>query len=177
MEHLKKRNSPVLSLKSRQTWTPHIVPDSHFCVFVRVVSGEECMCVTIARQGYYYFQPHHLHGSGSVIRRGSLARGHYGIHNHGTIKIGDTLSEKELLKYTGIPNFAPEHFRRVRLKSAFKAKQLQKGLLQPGRRGRSAAVPSIAENGFILGAVGVLQFDVVRCDLKMNTVLMLFTKV
>ena len=37
-----------------------------------------------------------------------------GIHNHGTIKIGDTFTEKEPLQFTGIPNFAPEHFRRVR---------------------------------------------------------------
>jgi peptide chain release factor 3 len=40
-----------------------------------------------------------------------------GIHNHGTIRIGDTFSEKEPLQFTGIPNFAPEHFRRVRLKN------------------------------------------------------------
>jgi peptide chain release factor 3 len=89
-----------------------------------------------------------------------------GIHNHGTIKIGDTLSEKELLKYTGIPNFAPEHFRRVRLKSAFKAKQLQKGLLQLAEEGAVQLFRPIAENGFILGAVGVLQFDVVAVRLK-----------
>jgi len=43
-----------------------------------------------------------------------------GIHNHGTIKIGDTFSEKEPLKFTGIPNFAPEHFRRVMLKKSVK---------------------------------------------------------
>ena len=58
-----------------------------------------------------------------------------GIHNHGTIKIGDTFSEKEPLKFTGIPNFAPEHFRRVRLKSPLKAKQLQKGLTQLAEEG------------------------------------------
>jgi len=53
-----------------------------------------------------------------------------GIHNHGTIKIGDTFTEKEPLKFSGIPNFAPEHFRRVRLKNPLKAKHLQKGLNQ-----------------------------------------------
>ena len=47
-----------------------------------------------------------------------------GIHNHGTIKIGDTFSEKEPLKFSGIPHFAPEHFRRVHLKNPLKTKQL-----------------------------------------------------
>lgn len=89
-----------------------------------------------------------------------------GIHNHGTIKIGDTFSEKELLKYTGIPNFAPEHFRRVRLKSAFKAKQLQKGLLQLAEEGAVQLFRPVIGNGFILGAVGVLQFEVVVARLR-----------
>ncbi|MDJ0624255.1 MAG: peptide chain release factor 3, partial [Desulfocapsaceae bacterium] len=53
-----------------------------------------------------------------------------GLHNHGTIKIGDTFTPKEELKFTGIPNFAPEHFRRVVLKNPLKMKQLQKGLVQ-----------------------------------------------
>jgi peptide chain release factor 3 len=59
-----------------------------------------------------------------------------GIHNHGTIKIGDTFTEKEPLKFTGIPSFAPEHFRRVRLQSPLKAKQLQKGCSSLPKKGR-----------------------------------------
>jgi len=89
-----------------------------------------------------------------------------GIHNHGTIKIGDTFSEKEPLKYTGIPNFAPEHFRRVHLKTALKAKQLQKGLVQLAEEGAVQLFRPLTESGFILGAVGVLQFDVVIARLK-----------
>jgi peptide chain release factor 3 len=58
-----------------------------------------------------------------------------GIHNHGTIKIGDTFTDKEQLKFTGIPNFAPGHFRRVLLKNPFKVKQLNKGLLQMAEEG------------------------------------------
>jgi peptide chain release factor 3 len=60
-----------------------------------------------------------------------------GIHNHGTIRIGDTFSEGEELKFTGIPNFAPEHFCRVRLKNPLKMKQLQKGLPSFRKRGLS----------------------------------------
>ena len=58
-----------------------------------------------------------------------------GIHNRGTIKMGDSFSQKEQLKFTGLPNFAPEHFRRVRLTSPLKAKQLQKGLEQLAEEG------------------------------------------
>lgn len=89
-----------------------------------------------------------------------------GLHNHGTIKIGDTFTEKEPLKYTGIPNFAPEHFRRVILKSPLKAKQLQKGLSQLAEEGAVQVFRPLAGNDYILGAVGVLQFDVIMARLK-----------
>ena len=89
-----------------------------------------------------------------------------GIHNHGTIKIGDTLSEKEPLKYTGIPSFAPEHFRRVRSGSAIKSKQLQKGLTQLAEEGAVQLFRPITGSGIILGAVGVLQFDVTVARLR-----------
>ena len=89
-----------------------------------------------------------------------------GIHNHGTIKIGDTFSEKEELKFTGIPNFAPEHFRRVRLKNPLKAKHLQKGLTQLAEEGAVQVFRPITGSDHILGAVGVLQFDVTMARLK-----------
>ena len=89
-----------------------------------------------------------------------------GIHNHGTIKIGDTFSEKEPLKYIGIPNFAPEHFRRVRLKTALKAKQLQKGLVQLAEEGAVQLFRPVMDSTFILGVVGVLQFEVAMARLK-----------
>ena len=83
-----------------------------------------------------------------------------GIHNHGTIKIGDTFSDKEPLKFTGIPNFAPDHFRRVRLKNPLKVKQLQKGLVQLSEEGAVQVFRPLIGSDYILGAVGVLQFDV-----------------
>jgi peptide chain release factor 3 len=89
-----------------------------------------------------------------------------GIHNHGTIKIGDTFSEKELLKFTGIPNFAPEHFRRVRLANPMKAKHLVKGLTQLAEEGAVQVFRPITGSGYILGAVGILQFDVTMARLK-----------
>ena len=89
-----------------------------------------------------------------------------GIHNHGTIKIGDTFTEKEPLKFTGIPNFAPEHFRRVILRNPMKAKQLQKGLAQLTEEGAVQVFRPISGNDYILGAVGALQFDVTMARLK-----------
>jgi peptide chain release factor 3 len=89
-----------------------------------------------------------------------------GIYNHGTIKIGDTFTEKEELKFSGIPNFAPEHFKRVRLKSPLKAKQLNKGLIQLSEEGAVQVFRPIMGSDYILGAVGVLQFDVTMARLK-----------
>lgn len=89
-----------------------------------------------------------------------------GIHNHGTISIGDTFTEGESLSFTGIPNFAPELFRRARLRDPLKLKQLQKGLAQLSEEGATQFFRPLMSNDLILGAVGVLQFDVVAYRLK-----------
>lgn len=89
-----------------------------------------------------------------------------GLHNHGTIKIGDTFSENEELKFVGIPNFAPELFRRAQLKDPMKMKALQKGLTQLSEEGATQLFRPISNNDLILGAVGVLQFEVVAQRLK-----------
>ena len=89
-----------------------------------------------------------------------------GLHNHGTIQIGDTFSEKEVLKFTGIPNFAPEHFRRVRLNNPLKSKQLHKGLTQLAEEGAVQVFRPKMDNSYVLGAVGVLQFEVTMARLS-----------
>jgi peptide chain release factor 3 len=89
-----------------------------------------------------------------------------GLHNHGTIRIGDTFTQGEDLKYTGIPNFAPELFRRAVLKDPLKMKALQKGLEQLSEEGATQLFRPLKNNDLILGAVGVLQFDVVAQRLK-----------
>ncbi|MDO5504981.1 MAG: peptide chain release factor 3 [Pseudoxanthomonas suwonensis] len=89
-----------------------------------------------------------------------------GIHNHGTIAIGDTFTEGEKLAFTGIPNFAPELFRRARLRDPLKLKQLQKGLAQLSEEGATQFFRPLMSNDLILGAVGVLQFDVAAYRLK-----------
>ncbi|MDF2181752.1 peptide chain release factor 3 [Neptuniibacter sp. CAU 1671] len=89
-----------------------------------------------------------------------------GLHNHGTIQIGDTFTEGEDLKFTGIPHFAPELFRRVRPTDPLKMKQLQKGLQQLSEEGAVQLFQPLKNNDLVLGAVGQLQFDVVVYRLK-----------
>ena len=89
-----------------------------------------------------------------------------GIHNHGTVAIGDTFTQGEALTFTGIPNFAPEIFRRVVLKDPLKAKALNKGLAQLCEEGATQLFKPLRNNDLILGAVGLLQFDVVAFRLK-----------
>ena len=89
-----------------------------------------------------------------------------GLHNHGTIQIGDSFSAGEDLRFTGIPNFAPELFRRIRLKDPLKQKQLLKGLVQLSEEGAVQVFRPLDNNDLIVGAVGMLQFDVVVHRLK-----------
>ncbi len=89
-----------------------------------------------------------------------------GIHNHGSIRIGDTFTQGESLQFTGIPNFAPELFRRAQLRDPLKMKQLQKGLAELCEEGATQLFKPLNNNDLILGAVGVLQFDVVAQRLK-----------
>jgi len=89
-----------------------------------------------------------------------------GLHNHGSIQIGDAFTVKEELKFTGIPNFAPEMFRRIRLKDPLKQKQLLKGLMQLSEEGAVQVFRPFSSNDLLVGAVGVLQFEVVVQRLK-----------
>jgi peptide chain release factor 3 len=89
-----------------------------------------------------------------------------GLHNHGTINIGDSFTEGEELVFTGIPNFAPELFRRAVLKDPLKAKALSKGLGQLCEEGATQLFRPLRNNDQILGAVGPLQFEVVAFRLQ-----------
>lgn len=89
-----------------------------------------------------------------------------GLHNHGSIQIGDSFTQGEAIKFTGIPYFAPELFRLVRLRDPLKSKALLKGLVQLSEEGATQVFRPLLSNDLILGAVGVLQFDVVAFRLK-----------
>jgi len=96
----------------------------------------------------------------------ALAGDIIGLYNHGTIRIGDTFTQGEKLKFTGIPNFAPELFRLVRLKDPLKSKALIKGLIELSEEGATQVFRPLNSNQLILGAVGILQFDVVAHRLQ-----------
>lgn len=89
-----------------------------------------------------------------------------GIPNHGTLRIGDSLTEGEPLHFTGIPSFAPEHFRRARTENALRAKQLGKGLDHLTEEGAIQVYRPLTGTDYILGAVGPLQFEVTAARLE-----------
>ncbi len=100
-----------------------------------------------------------------VLMEDGVAGDIIGIHNHGQLHIGDTLTEGENLGYKGIPYFSPELFSAARLRDPLKSKQLQKGLQELGEEG---AIQVFEQEGgnMLLGAVGQLQFEVVAQRLK-----------
>ena len=89
-----------------------------------------------------------------------------GLINHGSIDIGDTFTEGEKLNFTGIPYFAPELFQGVTLRDPLKGKQVLRGLQQLGEEGAIQVFRPLVGNEMILGAVGMLQFEVVAHRLK-----------
>ena len=89
-----------------------------------------------------------------------------GLHNHGTIQIGDSFTTGESLKFIGIPSFSPELFQRIRLKDPLKTKALLKGLVQLSEEGAIQIFRPMSSSELILGAIGVLQFEVVAYRLK-----------
>jgi len=89
-----------------------------------------------------------------------------GIPNHGTMRVGDTFSEGETLKFQGIPNFAPELLRRVLIEDAMKAKQLNRALHDLAEEGVVQVFQPVLGSRTILGVVGALQFDVLQSRLQ-----------
>jgi peptide chain release factor 3 len=89
-----------------------------------------------------------------------------GFYNHGNIQIGDVFTQGEDLKFLGIPYFAPELFRTVRPKDPLKMKALQKGLTELSEEGATQVFRPLTRNHIILGAVGILQFDVIAHRLQ-----------
>ena len=89
-----------------------------------------------------------------------------GLPNHGSIRIADAFSEGEQLHFRGVPNFAPELFRRVRVRNPLRSKQLEKGLRQLAEEGATQVFFPLASNDVVIGAVGTLQFDLVAFRLN-----------
>jgi peptide chain release factor 3 len=89
-----------------------------------------------------------------------------GIPNHGQLRIGDALTEGELLRFTGIPSFAPELLNSVRVLDPMKAKHLDKALMQFAEEGAAKVFRPMIGSGFIVGVVGQLQFEVLASRIE-----------
>jgi peptide chain release factor 3 len=91
-----------------------------------------------------------------------------GIPNHGQLRIGDTLTEGEAIRVTGIPSFAPELLQNVRAGDPMKAKHLDKALMQFAEEGAAKVFKPIIGSGFIVGVVGALQFEVLASRIELE---------
>jgi peptide chain release factor 3 len=89
-----------------------------------------------------------------------------GIPNHGTLRVGDTLSERGDVAFTGLPDFAPEILRRVRLGDPMKSKQLRKGLEDLAEEGVIRIFKPAIGSSWIVGVVGALQLDVLATRME-----------
>jgi len=89
-----------------------------------------------------------------------------GIPNHGTLRVGDTLSERGDVAFTGLPDFAPEILRRVRLDDPMKSKQMRKGLEDLAEEGVIRIFKPAIGSNWIVGVVGALQLDVLATRME-----------
>ncbi|MFT7620995.1 MAG: peptide chain release factor 3 [Myxococcota bacterium] len=136
--------------------------------FMRVCSGRFArgMDVTLGRSGkkIRLAKPHSFMAQERSIVEEAFPGDIVGLYDPGNLRIGDTLAEGKLLKFSGIPRFAPEHFMRVILKDPLKKKQMDTGLAQLGHEGviQTFYRPDYGPQDPWLGAVGVLQFEVLK---------------
>ncbi|MEP2261199.1 MAG: peptide chain release factor 3 [Paracoccaceae bacterium] len=91
-----------------------------------------------------------------------------GIPNHGQLRIGDTLTEGEAIRATGIPSFAPELLQNCRAGDPLKAKHLDKALMQFAEEGAAKVFKPALGSGFIVGVVGQLQFEVLASRIELE---------
>jgi peptide chain release factor 3 len=110
--------------------------------------------------------PMFFFGNNRELAEEAVAGDIVGIPNHGTLSVGDTLSEGMAIKVTGIPNFAPEIIRRVRLTEAIKAKQLAKALSDLAEEGVAQVFRRMVGADYLVGVVGQLQLEVLAARVE-----------
>jgi peptide chain release factor 3 len=137
--------------------------------FVRICSGrlQRGMKVLNSRLG----KPMALHNPITFFARdrelahGAVAGDIVGIPNHGTLRVGDTLSERGDVTFTGLPDFAPEILRRVRLGDPMKVKQMRRGLADLAEEGVIRLFKPSIGSQWVVGVIGELQLDVLQTRL------------
>src|SRR5690348_10199262 len=110
--------------------------------------------------------PHFFFAQDRTIADEAYAGDVVGIPNHGTLRIGDTLTEGEDITFVGVPSFAPEILRRVRLMDAMKAKKLKQALQELAEEGVVQVFRPLDGSPALVGVVGPLQLDVLKVRLK-----------
>jgi peptide chain release factor 3 len=134
--------------------------------FVRICSGKlsRGMKATHVRTGKVMSlrTPQFFFAQDRALAEEAYAGDVVGIPNHGTLRIGDTLTEGETLNFVGVPSFAPEILRRVRLPDAMKAKKLKQALQELGEEGVVQVFRPTDGSPALVGVVGPLQLDVLR---------------
>jgi peptide chain release factor 3 len=140
--------------------------------FVRVCSGtlERGMKATLVRTAKQMplTAPQFFFARSRITADEAYAGDVVGIPNHGTLRIGDTLTEGEEIVFRGVPNFAPEILRRVRLGDPMKAKKLKEALQQMAEEGVVQLFSPEDGSPAIVGVVGALQLDVLKERLKIE---------
>lgn len=138
--------------------------------FARICSGrlERAMKLKHVRTGKIFalHTPQFFFARDRQLAEEAFAGDVVGIPNHGTLRIGDTLTEGEDLQFTGVPYFAPEILRRVSLADAMKAKKLKQALVELAEEGVVQLFKPRDGSSPIVGVVGVLQLDVLKTRLK-----------
>ena len=140
--------------------------------FVRVCSGrlQRGMKARLSRTGKSLglSAPQFFFAHQRQLAEDAYAGDVVGIPNHGTLRIGDTLTEGENIVFQGVPNFAPEILRRVRLEDAMKAKKLKEALRQMAEEGVVQLFAPEDGAPAIVGVIGALQLDVLRERLQVE---------
>ena len=138
--------------------------------FVRICSGrlQRGMKVVNTRIG----KPMAVHNPITFFARdrelahGAVAGDIVGIPNHGTLRVGDALTERGDVTFTGLPDFAPEILRRVRLGDPMKVKQMRRGLSDLAEEGVIRLFKPVIGSQWIVGVIGELQLDVLQTRLE-----------
>jgi peptide chain release factor 3 len=138
--------------------------------FMRICSGKltKGMRVKLVRTGKTVglTAPQFFFAKDRSLATEAVAGDVVGIPNHGLLRIGDTLTEGEDLSFTGVPNFAPEMLRRVRVSDAMKGKQLKLALTEMSEEGVVQLFAPVDGSGLVVGVVGALQLDVLVARLS-----------
>ena len=134
--------------------------------FVRLCSGKltRGMKVTQVRTGKTIglHAPQFFFAQDRALAEEAYAGDVVGIPNHGTLRIGDTLTDGEKINFAGVPNFAPEILRRVRLPDAMRAKKLKQALQQLAEEGVAQVFRPADGSPALVGVVGPLQLEVLK---------------